>query len=249
MSAAGAVRRRLIELKFHPSVLALRRVRKALADAPASLLLGLGRARREALATEFRACATVPDCMEFSRRHMATGSCQIASEIEAAIAHIAAIRPRVMCEIGTFDGGTSLLFSRFLPSVELMLCIDLYVKNKRMLRLLAPERQRLYFLDRPSYAPATVRRVEELLAGRAIDALFIDGDHRYEGVRQDFLCYRPLVRDGGLILFHDIVESRGGRAWAGGVPRLWRELAPRYAHREFVRSRQQDGFGIGVLTV
>jgi hypothetical protein len=57
------------------------------------------------------------------------------------------------------------------------------------------------------------------------------------------------VRDGGLILFHDIVEDRGGgRAWAGGVPRLWRELARRYQHRELIASREQEGFGIGLLT-
>lgn len=249
MSTFAAVRRQISAIKFHPSMVAVRRMRKSLVDAYPSLRLRLDRARRAALSAEFRNCANVRECISFTQRHMAAGSCQIPWEIDAAIAYIARAQPRVMCEIGTFDGGTSLLFSRFLPTVDLMLCIDLYVKNKEMLRLLAPPRQRLHFLDLPSYAPRTVARAGELLGGRPIDVLFIDGDHRYEGVKQDFLSYRPLVRDGGLILFHDIVPDKGGRAWAGGVPQLWKELAPQYPHREFVLSRDQDGYGIGVLTV
>ena len=34
-----------------------------------------------------------------------------------------------------------------------------------------------------------------------LDLLFIDGDHSYEGVRQDYKMYSKLVRDGGLIAF------------------------------------------------
>jgi cephalosporin hydroxylase len=244
-----AIRERLTELKFHPSLLALRQLRKSVADAYPSLLLRLSRGRRAALLAEFRACTSARDCIEFTRRHMATGSCQIPWEIESAIGLIASARPRIMCEIGTFDGGTSLLFSRFLPTLEVMLCIDLYVRNKQLLRLLAPPRQRLQFFDMPSYGERTVARVAKFLDGRMIDVLFIDGDHRYEGVKQDFLCYRRFVRSGGLILFHDIVEDKGGgRAWVGGVPKLWKELAASYPHREFIHSHGQDGFGIGALT-
>lgn len=130
-----------------------------------------------------------------------------------------------------------------------MLCIDLYVKNKEILKLLAPSNQQLEFFDMPSYSQGTVDKVAKFLKGRMIDALFIDGDHRYEGVKHDFLCYRPFVKDGGLILFHDIGEDKGGgRAWAGGVPTLWKELSPVCPHNEFVNSRDQEGFGIGVLT-
>jgi hypothetical protein len=79
--------------------------------------------------------------------------------------------------------------------------------------------------------------------------LFIDGDHRYKCVKKDFLYYRTLVREGGLILLHDIIESEGGgRARAGSVPKFWKELAGIYPHQEFVHSRDQHGSGIGVLT-
>lgn len=121
--------------------------------------------------------------------------------------------------------------------------------NKRKRDALARPGQQLRFLDMPSYTELAVDNVTKVLNGRMIDALFIDGDHRYEGVTQDFLCYRPFVKEGGLILFHDIVEDNGrSRAWAGGVPKIWRDLYPYYHHCEFVASRAQQGFGIGVLS-
>ena len=39
--------------------------------------------------------------------------------------------------------------------------------------------------------------------GRPIRMLLIDADHSYNGVRDDFACWAPLVRPGGLIVFHD----------------------------------------------
>jgi cephalosporin hydroxylase len=242
------IKQHLRELKFHPSLIAVRQLRKYLSDAYPSLLVRLNRSKRAALLKEFDACSSVNACIEFTRRHMAAGSCQIPWEIESAIRLIGDARPRILCEIGTFDGGTSLLFSRFLPSLETVLCIDLFVKNKEMLRLLARPNQQLRFFDRPSYSKATVAMVDEFLDGRMIDVLFIDGDHRYEGVKQDFLCYRQFVKNRGLILFHDIVEDKGGkRAWAGGVPKFWKEVAPAYRHFEFIHDRNQKGFGIGAL--
>lgn len=35
------------------------------------------------------------------------------------------------------------------------------------------------------------------------DFLHIDGDHRYEGVKADYLKYAPIVRPGGVIAMHD----------------------------------------------
>ena len=40
-----------------------------------------------------------------------------------------------------------------------------------------------------------------------IDVLHIDADHLYESVARDFDLWVPLVRDGGVVLFHDVATD------------------------------------------
>ena len=91
--------------------------------------------------------------------------------------------------------------------------------------------------------------LEQILAGRAIDLLFIDGDHTYEGVRADFEMYSPLVRAGGLVGFHDTLPHT--KAQHCHVDQFWNEIKLVYPHREYTvpgedGDRGQWG-GIGVL--
>ena len=46
-----------------------------------------------------------------------------------------------------------------------------------------------------------VDRLKELT--NEIDILFIDGDHSYQGVVDDFRLYEGLVKSGGYIIFDD----------------------------------------------
>lgn len=74
----------------------------------------------------------------------------------------------------------------------------------------------------------------------SVDLLHIDGRHSYEDVSADYAEWRDTVREGGVILFHDIAERENGF----GVWRLWEELA------EPGRSFTFDhGHGLGVLAV
>lgn len=41
----------------------------------------------------------------------------------------------------------------------------------------------------------------------ALDILFIDGDHTYEGAKADLENYGPLVRSGGRIILHDVCSG------------------------------------------
>jgi hypothetical protein len=59
--------------------------------------------------------------------------------------------------------------------------------------------------------------------------------------------YGAMVRKGGLIALHDIVE--GSPEKTGGVPRFWRETKSKYRHVEIIDDRQQGGYGLGVLYV
>jgi predicted O-methyltransferase YrrM len=39
--------------------------------------------------------------------------------------------------------------------------------------------------------------------------LWIDGDHRYEHVKQDFLLWEPYIIEGGIIAMHDTIRKKG----------------------------------------
>lgn len=47
-----------------------------------------------------------------------------------------------------------------------------------------------------------------LFKHESLDTLFIDGDHTYDGVMRDILCWWPKVKKGGTIIFHDYKRDK-----------------------------------------
>ena len=92
-----------------------------------------------------------------------------------------------------------------------------------------------------------MEQVAAILAGREIDLLFIDGDHTYEGVKKDFEMYSPLVGQGAIIAFHDIVVHPPESGCE--VSKFWREIKDNYESEEIVKDWGQDWAGIGVVYV
>jgi predicted O-methyltransferase YrrM len=182
------------------------------------------------------------------------------NELEPLIALVRERRPRTVVEIGTFKGGTLFALCQVADPNALIVSIDL-PKGKglfgggyswregRRLRKFAQPGQTLKTLRRDSHAPETVRQVEDLLGGRPIDFLMIDGDHRYEGVKRDWESWKPLVAPGGLIAFHDILDHP--EQPLSQVDRFWRELAPTEKTVEFTDPDEDWGHGqwggIGVV--
>lgn len=58
-----------------------------------------------------------------------------------------------------------------------------------------------------SDAAAPILTEEIVRTGRFFDAMVIDGDHSYEGVKKDIELFFPLLRSGGLVLFHDYLPA------------------------------------------
>lgn len=216
------------------------------------------RQRADALST-LAACNDEHDYFRFTADHLPgalffpPGSSQNEDEILAMLALAAERGPRTVVEIGTQAGGTTFLLGTLLPSVSLLIGIDLFVRNKSRLRSFARAGLDLRFINADSSLASTYAAVEQALAGRTIDLLFIDGDHSFRGALHDLRTYRTLVTPGGLVVFHDIVPDSTLRlgseslAWAGEVTVLWELLRGQYASHEFVDSWRQDGRGIGVL--
>lgn len=178
-------------------------------------------------------------------------------EIVGLMDQLVALEPSRVMEIGSWHGGTAFLFARVAARDATLILLDsgFDAAYRAALRRLAGTGQRVICLSDDSHLPATRERVAGLLGGAPLDFLLIDGDHAYEGVAQDFRDYGPLVRAGGIIAFHDVVQDHGqrfGRAtnsYSGGVWKFWAELRQRYgaATSELIADRDQDGAGIGVL--
>lgn len=178
---------------------------------------------------------------------------QVESEIAEFARIVASQRPRAICEIGTAQGGTLLLWCTLATPDAKIVSIDKpggpfgggYRKFRtKFYKSFAYESQRILLLRADSHSLDTFERVRKFLGNNELDVLFIDGDHTYEGVEADFEMYSRLVR--GLIAFHDIVPTTNRLV---GVPQFWREISRTYNTFRIVENENQQGAGIGVLRI
>ena len=150
--------------------------------------------------------------------------------------------PDVVVEVGTAEGGTLYPWIRAIePAAVVSVDVTFLNRNLEFYRAFGADRDTdVTLLRADSQRESTRDRLVEALDGREIDFLFIDADHRYEGVKRDFELYEPLVRDGGLVAFHDIA----GKDAVVGVGELWEEIADEYDSETIVdevRTSSDDG--------
>jgi predicted O-methyltransferase YrrM len=159
-------------------------------------------------------------------------------------------------EIGTASGGTLCALARAARPDANLITVDLDLTPERQAAFSSFTRgsQKIICLTGNSHDDHVVQQFAALLNGARLDVLLIDGDHSYEGVCRDWAMYAPLVREGGLIVLHDIIQDHGQRygiattAYTGGVPRFWAELKARYSDvEEIIEDSDQDGCGLGIV--
>ncbi len=179
---------------------------------------------------------------------------QIKSEILRLIKIIKKEKPKAVIEIGTARGGTLFLISKSIPEESLIISIDLpggsfgygYPKIKmRLFKSFSRPKQKMYLIRADSHKIDTLSKVKKILNNKSVDFLFIDGDHTYEGVKKDFEMYSPLVKNAGIIGFHDIVVSKKGSNI--GVNDFWNQIKKNYENEEIVEDWNQLRRGIGIL--
>ncbi len=156
-------------------------------------------------------------------------------------------------EIGTFTGGTALMWAQLIESNGVVFCLDQKFdwggpqayKN-------TPYEKYIIEMQGDTHSPEYIKIVKEKTG--LVDFLFIDGDHSYQGVKQDFFNYLPLVKKGGYVAFHDIIDSEYHRSKGCFVSPFWQEIKHRYKFWEFIDNNeygteQSHSMGIGVLKI
>jgi len=90
----------------------------------------------------------------------------------------------------------------------------------------------------------TVSKVRSLFKD-GLDLLFIDGDHSYIGVKQDFENYSPMVKNGGLIILHDICKHP--EELNCHVDKFWHKIKQGKKYLEIIENPKQGWGGIGII--
>jgi predicted O-methyltransferase YrrM len=107
-------------------------------------------------------------------------------------------------EIGCYAGGSACLVSQRkntnIFSIDLGNPINPEVAIKNMQKFNNHSNKFEYIQDNSQLESTLVRLMSFI---NDIDVLFIDGDHSYNGVKNDFNLYSPLVKKGGYIVFDD----------------------------------------------
>lgn len=135
---------------------------------------------------------------------------QNTGELAEVLAAVQAVDPVWLLEIGVGEGGTLWCWQQL--GVGQVLAVTAPVPGPAWVHRHGAD---LLFAD--SHTAQAREWVTGKLGGELLDVLFIDGDHSYEGCMADWADYGPLVRPGGLVIFHDIFfppEPGAGQVWA-----------------------------------
>lgn len=162
----------------------------------------------------------------------------------------------VICEIGTYRGGSLFLLSRVAREDALIISIDINntIFRRFLYRKFSRARQKLFLINGNSQSTAIENKVKRILKNKKIDLLFIDGDHSFFGVINDYVRYSPLLANNGIIAIHDIhpdfrmqygIETSSN---VGGVPVFWQTIkATETMTTEIIEDETQDGYGLGII--
>ncbi len=138
---------------------------------------------------------------------LGSASTQSSEAERACLARHAAGRRRLV-EIGVFEGVTTLALRRVMAADGVLFAVDPFPVGR--LGVSFHERIARVEADRSDNgrvewirATGADAAVDPRVAGEPIDFIFVDGDHRWEGIAGDWEAWSGRVVPGGVMAFHD----------------------------------------------
>jgi predicted O-methyltransferase YrrM len=186
---------------------------------------------------------------------MAEPQTQTTEAERACIARHAAGKKR-LAEIGVYQAVTTCRLRQAMAPDGVLLAVDPFAPGRLGFsydRLIArgeaariPNGQ-VRWLRMTGKEAARDRSVDEL---GGIDFIFIDGNHSYEGLREDWESWRPRVVPGGIVALHDSRSYNGRDIESAGSVKFTRDVIlrdPGFAVLETVDSltvlQKREGIG------
>ncbi len=167
--------------------------------------------------------------------------------------YICSRRPGVIVELGSYYGCSSFAFLQAVKDEDLDTHFyavdtwrgDFFTKQDYQEDIYGTFRRiagACFYRQNLTMLRMSFDRALELFPDHSIDLLHIDGSHRYEDVRHDFLLWKRKVKREGAVFFHDISQERLFGQQMGSA-RFWKELERSH---DFSLSFPFS-FGLGVL--
>lgn len=184
-----------------------------------------------------------------------TKTSQVESEIEGLIKILVDEKVTRFLEVGSRYGGSLWRIAKALPKGSIIVscdsgggmggnkpgaleslkeCIERLRQDGYHTHLIIGDSQREYAID-------------EVKRHAPFDAVFIDADHEYRGVKKDWQNYGPLAR---IVAFHDIGWKKPAdynQSKLVEVPKFWNDIKTGRRHEEFIDYSTGRTMGIGVL--
>lgn len=148
--------------------------------------------------------------------------------------------PMRSLEIGTHEGGTLFYWLKYAPQGAVVGSIDIQgiITNAQAAEW-AAENVTALCLKADSTTNEAVKWAD--FNFQQLDWLFIDGGHDYETVKSDWENYSGLVKEGGVIAFHDILPQENSE-----VDKLWKEIKNNFYTVEIIYPHEEWGHGPGI---
>lgn len=172
------------------------------------------------------------------------------SEIRT-VAHILSDNePQTVVEIGTAQGGSLVVWSQFLDSVDYIVSIDKdhTVESMNKCESMVVDTE-IRCIDSVSQDLNAVNRTREFVQPNGIDFLYIDGGSLKHEVRTDYYNFSDMVNPGGIIAFHDILTHKE-RPGSVDVYEVWKEVREDASEFvEIIETIDATEYGFGLMYV